>query len=125
VFIGPSNPWLSIGPLLAIPSLAAALRSVPAPVVAVSPIVAGQAVKGPAARIMAALGVHVSAVGIARHYRGLAHGLILDSADAELTPAVAEAGLVAGVTGTLMTDPAAATALAHYAMAFAGRLARA
>jgi LPPG:FO 2-phospho-L-lactate transferase len=124
VFIGPSNPWLSIGPMLAIPSLSAALRSVGVPVVAVSPIVAGRALKGPAARIMADLGVPVSAVGVAEHYRGLAGGLILDHADAGLAPAVGAAGLAAGITGTIMTDTTAATALARYCVEFAATLRR-
>ncbi len=124
IFIGPSNPWLSIGPLLAIPSLAAALRSAAAPVVAISPIVGGRALKGPAARIMADLGLPVSATAIAGHYRGLADGLILDSVDAGLVEAVTAAGLAATVTGTVMTDPAAAAALARAAIAFAGGLAR-
>lgn len=124
IFIGPSNPWLSIGPMLAIPSLAAALRSTPAPVVAISPIVGGRALKGPAARIMADLGVHVSATGIAGYYRGVAHGLILDSVDADQTAAVGAAGLAAGITGTIMSDSAAALALARYALAFAAGLPR-
>jgi LPPG:FO 2-phospho-L-lactate transferase len=124
VFIGPSNPWLSIGPMLAIPSLAAALRSVAVPVVAISPIVAGRAIKGPAARIMADLGVPVSAIGIAEYYRGVAGGLILDHADAGLAPAVGASGLAAGITGTLMIDTAAATALARYAIGFAATLRR-
>jgi LPPG:FO 2-phospho-L-lactate transferase len=124
VFIGPSNPWLSIAPMLAIPSLAAALRSVAVPVVAVSPIVAGKALKGPAARIMADLGVPVSATGVAEYYRGVATGLILDEADAGLAPAVGATGLAAGITGTVMTDTAAATALARYCLGFAASLRR-
>lgn len=124
VFIGPSNPWLSIAPLLALPFLAAALRAVTVPVVAVSPIVAGRALKGPAARIMADLGVPVSAVGVAEYYRGVATGLILDHADAGLAPAVGATGLAAGVTGTIMTDTTAATALARYCVGFAASLRR-
>jgi LPPG:FO 2-phospho-L-lactate transferase len=84
----------------------------------------GGALKGPAARIMADLGQPVSATGIAGHYRGLADGLILDSVDASLVADVTAAGLAATATGTVMTDPAAAAALARAAIAFAGGLAR-
>ena len=82
VFIAPSNPWLSIDPILAIPSLAAALRSTTAPVIAISPIVGGRALKGPTAKIMGELGVAVSAVEVARHYRPWLDAFIIDQVDA-------------------------------------------
>lgn len=89
IVICPSNPFISIGPMLAMPWFAAALRAAPAPVVAVSPIVAGQALKGPTARMLAGFGHAVSAVAVARHYGALLDGYVLDSADA------AEAGALA------------------------------
>lgn len=84
IVLCPSNPWLSIDPLLALPGVRAALIAAPAPVVAVSPIVSGQAIKGPTAKIMAELGLEVSARTIAEHYRGLVDCLLLDHSDAAL-----------------------------------------
>jgi LPPG:FO 2-phospho-L-lactate transferase len=82
--IGPSNPVISIGPMLAIPELRAALRSAPAPVVAVSPIVGGQVLKGPTALFMACRGVPVDGNGIAALYDGLIDGLVCDDEIATL-----------------------------------------
>lgn len=83
IIIGPSNPLLSIGPILALTGIRAALASRSAPVVAVSPIIAGQAVKGPAAKMMRELGLPVSAVEVARGYAGLIDAFVVDPADAE------------------------------------------
>ncbi|HEX4881318.1 MAG TPA: 2-phospho-L-lactate transferase [Porticoccaceae bacterium] len=84
IVICPSNPWLSIDPLLALPGVRAALAAAPAPVVAVSPIVGGQALKGPTAKIMAELGLEVSARTIADHYGDFLDCLLLDHGDAAL-----------------------------------------
>lgn len=84
VVICPSNPYLSLDPILAIPGWRAALRSCDAPVVAVSPIIGGRAVKGPTAKIMRELGIEVSPLSIARHYADLLDGFVLDETDAEL-----------------------------------------
>lgn len=82
VVICPSNPYLSIDPILAVPGMREALRAAAAPVVAVSPLIGGQAVKGPTAKIMAELGIAINSASIAAHYRGLIDGLIVDTADA-------------------------------------------
>jgi LPPG:FO 2-phospho-L-lactate transferase len=82
VVICPSNPFISIGPLLAMPWLSEALRTCRAPVVAVSPIIAGQAIKGPTARMLAGFGHAVSAAGVAKHYGALLDGYVVDRADA-------------------------------------------
>ena len=116
VVLCPSNPWLSIGPLLALPGVRAALERCPN-VVAVSPIVGGEAIKGPAAKIMRELGLEASALGVARHYRGLVKTLVLDRADAPLAPAVQAAGLRALVTNTVMRDDAGRERLARECVA--------
>ena len=82
VVICPSNPFISIDPILALPGVKEALRNAPAPVIAVSPIVAGDAVKGPTAKMMRELGRPVAAHAVAAHYAGLIDGYVLDEADA-------------------------------------------
>src|ERR671917_558522 len=79
----PSNPVVSVGPILALPGLVEALASSPAPKVAVSPIVGGRALKGPADRMLASLGHEVSATGVARMYEGWIDGFVVDQADGE------------------------------------------
>lgn len=79
VVLCPSNPWLSVDPLLALPGVREALAACPVPVVAVSPLVAGRAVKGPAAKLMAELGLAVSHRSIAQHYTGLVDVLVVDA----------------------------------------------
>lgn len=81
ILIAPSNPFLSVDPLLAVPGLRAALMGAMAPVVAVSPIVGGKAVKGPTTKLMAELGIAATASAIARHYDGLIDGLLVDERD--------------------------------------------
>ena len=88
VIICPSNPWLSVDPILAIPGLREAIRASGAPVIAVSPIIAGKAVKGPTAKIMRELNLEPSTVSIARHYAGLIDGFLIDSEDHELADAI-------------------------------------
>jgi len=82
IVICPSNPYLSIDPILAVPGLRSALAAAPAPIVAVSPIIGGRAVKGPTAKIMTELGITVTNHSIAEHYRGLIDGLVIDEDDA-------------------------------------------
>jgi len=84
IIVCPSNPWLSVDPMLAIPGWRAALEGRRVPLVAVTPIIAGQAVKGPTAKIMGELGLEVGAGTIVRHYDGLLDGFVLDAADAHL-----------------------------------------
>ena len=122
IVIAPSNPWLSIGPLLAVPGLATALRAARVPVVAVSPIVGGAAIKGPTARIMANLGLAPDNQSIARHYRGLIHGLILDRADAAEAAAVEALGVRTAVTGTVMRSLDDKRSLAQFTLRFAASL---
>ncbi|HEY8466280.1 MAG TPA: 2-phospho-L-lactate transferase [Solirubrobacterales bacterium] len=87
VVIGPSNPVISIGPILAIPGMREAIAGASAPVLAVSPFVAGRAVKGPTEAFMAAVGRPVTAAGVASLYAGLLDGMVVDSGDPDPPPA--------------------------------------
>jgi LPPG:FO 2-phospho-L-lactate transferase len=113
VIIAPSNPLVSIGPILAVPGIRDALAETKAPVVAVSPIVGGQAIKGPADRMLSSLGHEVSAVGVARLYADFLDVLVLDEQDAALAPPVESLGVRACVTDTIMRDQASKRALAE------------
>lgn len=104
VVICPSNPWLSIAPILAIAPLRALLASKRVPVVAVSPIVAGAAVKGPAAKLMGELGIEISARAVTRHYGRLVDGWVIDVQDSHLEPEISAAGFAVAPVDTLMTD---------------------
>ena len=99
IVICPSNPYLSIDPILAVPGMRALLRGAGVPIVVVSPIVGGQAIKGPTAKIMAELGLPGDATAVARHYAGLIDGFILDAADANLQTRLE---LPVHVTNTIM-----------------------
>ena len=112
VILAPSNPFVSIGPILAVPGIREALANTRARRAAISPIIAGQVVKGPAAKMLASLGHEVSALGVARLYRGLIDLFVLDTADAALAPEVEALGMRALVTETLMTTPERKRALA-------------
>jgi LPPG:FO 2-phospho-L-lactate transferase len=120
VILCPSNPWLSVAPLLAIAPLRASLARVP--VVAVSPIVGGAAVKGPAAKIMGELGLPVSALGVVRHYGSLVQGWLLDQADEGLRDEAAAEGATVVVEDTIMTTPEQAAAVARSAIELLQRL---
>jgi LPPG:FO 2-phospho-L-lactate transferase len=98
IVLGPSNPVISIGPILAIPGLREAIHSSPAPVVAVSPFVAGRAIKGPTEAFMEAIGRPVSAAGVASLYEGLLDGIVVDEGDPDPPPE----GVKALVCPTLM-----------------------
>lgn len=102
VVICPSNPFVSVDPVLKLPGVQAALDASPAPVVAISPIVGGQALKGPAAKMMDELGMPRDPVSVARHYEGRIDALIIDQADAALADAVRATGLSTTVTNTVM-----------------------
>ncbi|HTT80580.1 MAG TPA: 2-phospho-L-lactate transferase CofD family protein, partial [Stellaceae bacterium] len=119
VVICPSNPFISIDPILAVPGMRAALRGCPAPVVAVSPIVGGQAVKGPTAKMMAELGLPVDAATPARHYRDILDLYVADEADAA---AVAGLDLPVVLTRTLMQSLGDREALARAVLAAADRI---
>ncbi|MSP31405.1 MAG: 2-phospho-L-lactate transferase [Pseudolabrys sp.] len=120
VVICPSNPYLSIDPLLAMPELRRALSLTTAPVIAVSPIIGGQAVKGPTAKIMTELGIPVTTQSIAAHYHGLIDGLVIDTSDAQ-----EEANLAVPVlcTKILMQNLSDRERLADEVLAFAGDIA--
>jgi LPPG:FO 2-phospho-L-lactate transferase len=113
IIISPSNPIISIGPILAVPGMRAALRRRKSPSVAISPIVGGRALKGPAARMIRGMGMEVSALGVARLYRGLVDVFVLDREDKALAPAVERLGMRAVVTNTIMTGTRQKKALAR------------
>ncbi|MGH6901805.1 MAG: 2-phospho-L-lactate transferase CofD family protein, partial [Geminicoccaceae bacterium] len=119
VVICPSNPFISIDPILAVPGLRAAIAACRAPVVAVSPIIGGRAVKGPTAKMMAELGVPRSAGAVAEHYGGLLDGFVLDAADADEAAAI---DLPSLPTRILMTSEADKRRLASEVLAFARRI---
>jgi LPPG:FO 2-phospho-L-lactate transferase len=100
IVFGPSNPFLSIDPILAVPGIREAVAA--RPCVAVSPIIGGEAVKGPAAKLMMELGFDVSSLGIARHYEELLNGIILDRVDQNLCPKIEGLGIRAAAQPTLM-----------------------
>jgi LPPG:FO 2-phospho-L-lactate transferase len=122
VLVCPSNPVVSIGPILAVPGIRAALARSGAPIVAISPIIGGAPVKGPADRLLRGIGVEVSASGVAGLYRGLAHGFVIDARDAAQAAGVEALGLACRVTDTLMRDAEIARALAETALALAREL---
>ena len=109
----PSNPVVSVEPVLAVRGVRRAIERFPGPRVAVSPIVGGRAIRGPAAKMMAELGEDPSAVGVARRCARLADALILDECDAHLAAAVEAQGVAARVAQTVMTSDADKTALAE------------
>jgi len=111
VVVAPSNPIVSIGPVVAVPGVAKALAARRDDVVAVSPIVAGSALKGPAERMLRELGHEPTVVGVARLYRDFASTLVVDTADGELVDAVEAEGMRCLVTPTVMTDVGVATDL--------------
>jgi len=113
IIIAPSNPIVSIGPILAIPGVREAIRDARAPVVAVSPIVGGVAIKGPAAAMLAGLGHEVSPVGVAQLYADILDVMVLDEQDASLAARVRAEGVEPMVAPTLMTDAAARERLAR------------
>lgn len=117
VIIPPSNPFVSIGPILALRGMRSALRATRAPVAAISPIVAGAPIKGPLHRMLKGLGHEVSPVGVARLYRDCVDVFVMDRRDAGLAPRVAALGMRPVVTDTLMTSPAKSRRLAQTVLA--------
>lgn len=116
IVICPSNPWLSIGPFLEIPAWRQLLVEATAPVIAVSPLVNGQAVKGPTTKIMSELQLEQSSASIARFYEGIIDGLVLDRSEAHLAPQIS---MATHVTATLMKTAADKQRLAREVMDFA------
>ncbi len=122
VLLAPSNPVVSIGTILAVPGIRAALAATTAPVVGVSPIVGGEVVRGMAHRLLPAVGAEVSAVGVARHYRQLLDGWVIDQADAALADEVRDLQLACTVTDTMMDDVEVAAALGGTCLELAASL---
>jgi LPPG:FO 2-phospho-L-lactate transferase len=118
IVIGPSNPVISIGPILAVPGMREAMRAPGVPLVAVSPFVAGRAVKGPTEAFMEAIGRPVSAAGVASLYEGLIDGIVVDEGDPDPPPA----HVAVHACHTLMEGPAGRRALAEELMRFAATL---
>jgi LPPG:FO 2-phospho-L-lactate transferase len=119
IVLGPSNPVISIGPILAVPGLSEAIAGAAAPVVAVSPFVAGEVVKGPTDKFMRAVGREPSAAGVAAAYAEVVDGLVVDAAD-PATPAVGD--LAIGRFDTLMEGVAGRRRVAEETLAFAATL---
>jgi LPPG:FO 2-phospho-L-lactate transferase len=103
VIICPSNPFISIGPILAVPGIREALSRTPAMVIAITPIIGGRALKGPAADMLRDLGHEVSARGVASMYRDFTDVFVLDRADNTLEPKIQELGMQVLVTDTMMS----------------------
>lgn len=117
VVIAPSNPLVSIDPVLAVPGVRAAVEARRADAVALSPIIAGAALKGPADRLLRELGHEASVLGVARLYASLVATLVIDEADRELAGAVEDEGLRCVVAPTIMRGPDEAKALAEVVLA--------
>jgi LPPG:FO 2-phospho-L-lactate transferase len=119
IVICPSNPLISIAPILSVPGVRDAIRAARrrgVRVAAVSPIVGGRALRGPADRMLAALGEEVSALGVARRYADLVDVFVVDETDAALVPALERLGMRAVVAATVMTDDASRASLARVAL---------
>ncbi|GAB4454983.1 MAG: 2-phospho-L-lactate transferase [Anaerolineae bacterium] len=115
----PSNPLLSLDPILALPNMRRIIAASRVPKIAVSPIVGGAALKGPAAKLMAELGQDVSPLGVARHLQDVLTGFVLDHVDQAYQEAVSELGLRSLVTGTVMLNDEDRVRLAREVLAFA------
>ena len=120
LLITPSNPYVSIEPILAVAGIREAVRARTVPCVAVSPLIGGKAIKGPADRMLTRLAGGTSAAHVAGCYTGLIDALVLDEEDADDTSAVAALGVRPVVTRTLMRDPATRRALAEAALGATG-----
>ena len=124
VIVCPSNPYLSIDPILATPGVREALAKLAAPIVAVSPIVGGEALKGPAAKLMRELGVEPGVTAVARHYGGLLDGLVIDARDAADAADLRRLSLEPYVAQTIMTTDEDRVRLARETLGFAAELVR-
>lgn len=122
IVLCPSNPFVSIGPILALEQAHRALETRTAPLVAVSPIVGGRAIKGPAAKMLEELGMEVSPLGIARHYGPLLDGLVIDRQDEHLAGRIEASGCKVHVCDTVMRSDHDRVALAQATLEFAATL---
>lgn len=123
IIVCPSNPFVSVAPILAMPGVQEALGQARVPRVAVSPIVGGQAIKGPAAKMLAELGHEVSALGVARFYSAWIDGFVLDAQDAALAADITALGVRARVSDTMMRNDADKRRLAEEVLDFVDELA--
>jgi LPPG:FO 2-phospho-L-lactate transferase len=122
VVLCPSNPVVSIGPILAVPGMREALEASRAPGVAVSPIVGGRALKGPADRMLASMGHEVSAAGVAMMYQGLVEGMVIDRVDEEERSGIEALGMRVLATGAIMRDAPDRARLAREVLEFGAGL---
>ena len=118
----PSNPWVSLDPILAIPGIRAAIGAKPS--IGVSPIVGGKAIRGPAAKMFSELGIEPTALAVAEHFRDLLGALVIDLSDAPLAEAIAQLEIKPFVARTVMLDRSARLALARDVLEFAAELER-
>lgn len=125
IVLCPSNPFVSIDPILELAGVREALRDSVAPVVAISPIVGGAAIKGPAAKMLRELQLPISATAVAEHYRDILDGFVLDRVDADQSDAIAGLDMAVHVTGTVMHSFEDRVRLASETLRFAGQLANA
>lgn len=122
ILICPSNPAVSIGPILAIPGVREAMAASAAPVVAISPIIAGAPVKGPAHHLLPALGVPVSALGVAQLYQDFVDGFVIDSLDEDSAADIEALGIRTAICDTLMSKPGVDRQLAKTTLDLAAAL---
>jgi LPPG:FO 2-phospho-L-lactate transferase len=122
IVVCPSNPFVSVAPILAVPGVRAAFAKAKTPKVAVTPIVGGQAIKGPAAKMLAELGHDVSALGVARYYRDWVQGFVLDAQDARLAREIEALGLKVKVADTMMRNDTDKRRLATEVLEFVDEL---
>jgi LPPG:FO 2-phospho-L-lactate transferase len=122
VIICPSNPWVSIGPILAITPVNERLREMKDRLVAVSPIVGGQAIKGPAAKMYQELGITPSALAVARHYHSIINGFVMDQIDRDQAEQVSRLGMQVLVVDTIMKTIEDRHRLAQDVLHFCGKL---
>ncbi|MCJ7569893.1 MAG: 2-phospho-L-lactate transferase [Anaerolineales bacterium] len=120
VILCPSNPWVSIDPILALKGVCKALEG--KVVVSISPIIGGQAVRGPAAKMFAAMGIEPSACAVAEHYAKILSGILIDEVDAELAPDIEALGIRAKVTQTMMKTQPDRARLAEEVLMFTAEL---
>jgi len=120
ILIAPSNPIVSIGSILSVPGVHNVLHEASGMVVAVSPIIAGAPIKGPADKLMSGLHMDVSAVGVARHYRDFLDVMVIDEQDKNLESTIEDLGIPVVVTDTIMRDSATKKALAQTVLRAAG-----
>jgi len=122
IILTPSNPWLSIDPILSINDIKNAITACGKPVVAVSPIVGGKAIKGPTAKLMQETGSEVSALGIAKHYGDILDGLVIDNQDIAHRDAIEAMGIKVKTANTIMLTQQDKSALADVVLSFAAEL---